>query len=92
MALTPAQSQTLLHGAIYSQQAVGALHRAGATKLPSLWGYAGGQVYRFFFDNNSEWHGYPEQERQPPTEVLRVWRGSGVITNAEYNRLTRRPQ
>ncbi len=52
----------------------------------SLWGYKDGKAYRFFFDNQSAWHGYPVAEK-PPTDVLRKWMANNQITKAQYENL-----
>ncbi|MEZ6129834.1 MAG: hypothetical protein R3C59_14215 [Planctomycetaceae bacterium] len=57
----------------------------------SLWGYKDGKAYRFFFDNQSAWHGYPVSEK-PPTDVLRKWLANRQITNAQYEKFVKTTQ
>jgi hypothetical protein len=78
MDLTDSQAQQLLREAVVS--------RSGESV--SLWGYKDGKAYRFFFDNQSAWHGYPVAEK-PPTDVLREWLKQNKITNAEYTRFVK---
>ncbi len=57
---------------------------------PSLWAFENGGIYRFMFDNDAAWHGYPAQEK-PPNAVLQRWRNDGTITEAEYGKIRRLP-
>jgi hypothetical protein len=59
-------------------------------KAPSLWGYRSGRIYRFMWDNQGAWHGYPAEEK-PPNAVLQQWRDNGTITEAEFGKIRKYP-
>ena len=85
MDLTLNEALEVLQTALYDP-------RAAEQTSPSLWGYRDGTVYRFMCNGlaPAAWHGYPTDEK-PPTYVMRQWLGQGTITQAEYNRMCRRP-
>ncbi|OYP37606.1 hypothetical protein CGZ80_04640 [Rhodopirellula sp. MGV] len=84
MDLTPSEATEVLRKAEFSE-------KAAANTVPSLWAFKDGKIYRFMRDATESWHGYPTVEA-PPTEVLRKWRSSGVITKAAYMKLLQLPQ
>ncbi|WP_131191307.1 hypothetical protein [Phytopseudomonas daroniae] len=51
------------------------------------YGFHEGKLYEFQPDNAGGWHSYPIPGNEAPSSVLKELRGSGVISNAEYNRL-----
>lgn len=53
------------------------------------YGWHGGRLYEFQYDNAGTWHGYPIPGNQAPTSVLRGLRAQGIISNSEYNALVR---
>jgi len=53
------------------------------------YGFHEGKLYEFQPDNAGGWHGYPIPGTEAPSSVLKELRESGVISNAEYNRLRR---
>lgn len=84
MDLGPAVTLGVLRGAICAEEAI------SGDKAPSLWAYHGGRVYRFMWDNQGAWHGYPTEEK-PPNSVLQKWRENGTINEAEFGKLRRLP-
>lgn len=46
-----------------------------------------GKLYEVKSDNAGGCHGYPIPGNEAPSSVLKELRSSGVINNAEYNRL-----
>ncbi len=75
MDLSNAEAEKLLKEAI-----------PGSGNSQSLWGYKDGKAYRFFFDNQTAWHGYPLKGERPPSDVLKKWRDAKKITNVDYNK------
>lgn len=49
------------------------------------YGWHGGRLYEFQYDNAGAWHGYPIPGNKAPTSVLRGLRAQGIISNSEYN-------
>jgi hypothetical protein len=84
MDLGAAAAAELLRAAIFDPSG------AAGNKAPSLWGYRDGKVYRFMWDNQGAWHGYPAQEK-PPNAVLQQWRDNGTITEAEFGKIRKFP-
>jgi len=84
MDLGRAAAAEVLHAAIYDPGA------AAGNKAPSLWSYRDGKTYRFMWDNQGAWHGYPAEEK-PPNAVLQQWRDNGTITEAEFGKIRKYP-
>ncbi len=84
MDLGPGAAAELLRAAIFDPGI------AAGNKAPSLWGYRNGKIYRFMWDNQGAWHGYPAEEK-PPNAVLQQWRDNGTITEAEFGKIRKYP-
>ncbi len=84
------RAQALLREALHCPEQLSLMRSSGAEKLPSLWAIAGTRVYRFHFDGNALWHGYPENDRRPPASVVRRWLAGRLVTRALYKEINRR--
>ena len=94
MDLPKEEAEAVLRSALYEVSEAGA-------KAPSLWGIKDGKIYRFFFDNQKAWHGYPVTgvenprlfrgkliaDEKPPTSILREWVARGDLSRAEYKKM-----
>lgn len=64
-----------------AQKVLNASTRSGRHR----YGWHGGRLHEFQYDNAGTWHGYPIPRNQAPTSVPRGLRAQGIISNSEYN-------
>ena len=51
------------------------------------YGYSGGKVYEFKFDNASGWHGYPIPGNEAPADAIKFIKEEYKLTQSQYKKL-----